>query len=85
MDEQIAEEIEHWKRLFHEQTAKTRQLEEELGLQSSDKASEVKTQLRFACSQNDKALLQRTIAEAEALGMSEVDYARRKLARLLNG
>ena len=43
----------------------------------------VKNKLRLACSQNDRAMLQQTIREAERLGMPEVEYAKRKLNSLL--
>ena len=42
----------------------------------------IKTKLRLACSQNDRVLLEISIREAEALGMPEAEYARRKLNSL---
>ena len=43
---------------------------------------EIKNKLRLACSRNDITLLQEAIKEAEALGMEEAQYARRKLNSL---
>ncbi|CAG9321384.1 unnamed protein product [Blepharisma stoltei] len=43
----------------------------------------IKNKLRLACSNNDKALLEEAIKEAELAGMSDIDHAKRKLASLI--
>ena len=109
--EQLRKEVDHWKTLYNQQLAKTRQLEQQLGKRSAPnkqsspqpanppppathpppqpakkedpERENILTKLRLACSQNDQALLEEAISEAEALGMEEVQYARRKLDSLL--
>lgn len=56
--------------------------ETEPAVKQDTERERVKNKLRLACSQNDASLLQEAIAEAERLGMPEVDYARKKLATI---
>ena len=56
--------------------------ESELMSKADGERDRVKNKLRLACSQNDASLLREAIAEAERLGMPEVEYARKKLATI---
>mmetsp|Transcript_147 Transcript_147/g.271 ORF Transcript_147/g.271 Transcript_147/m.271 type:complete len:83 (-) Transcript_147:523-771(-) len=76
--EELQKEVEFWKNKYFEEVAKS----QHNSGPSAFSREEVKNRLRLACSQNNKKLLQEAVNQAEALGMPEVNYAKRKLQTL---